>query len=390
MQSFIGKNSAELRTWLLDQKLIHELEAKISWPLLPLPDNFTAPTRMPWGGTKIISKYKQGLPIRKEKQYPIVGEAWEISADPIAPSEFIFDLGQETILMDLIQLLDLFPHQILGPHVAAKFGGQNPILTKIIDSADDLSVQVHPADEYQGLRPNESGKPECWYILEAEKGCGLYLGLQEGVSKEILRNAIEGQADVSRYLNFVEVHTGDFFVIDAGTIHATGAGVTLIEPQKIAPKKSGKTYRLWDWNRKYDVQGKKDPRSNPRELHIEECFQVINFDGPRGAEFVKQIQPRSQVVQQNGNSVETLLVETENFGVSQIVLKTGGALTGNCGTSFHGIIPYEGKLEIYQHGGKLAEIPCGQSLILPASLQEYTLKSEQAKGVKVYYPEQCL
>ena len=278
----------------------------------------------------------------------------------------------------------------MGRKVAEKFEGQNPILAKIIDSADHLSVQVHPSDGYEGLLPNESGKPESWYILEAEKGCGLYLGLREGVSQETLRNAIEQCEDVSQYLNFVEVQTGDFFVIDAGTIHAIGAGVTLIEPQKIAPKRSGKTYRLWDWNRKYDEHGNKDPNGKPRELHIEDSFHVIRFDGPRGQEFIKHIQPQSQIAQQNETSVETLLVETENFGVSQIVLEHGKELAGNCAGGFHGIILYEGNMEIYKHGKKLIEIPRGQPVILPAIFQEYTLKSEYAKAVKVYYPEKFL
>lgn len=391
MQSLIGKSSAELRTWLIDRELLPALEAQIKRPLLPLPDNFTAPTRMPWGGTKIIGKYKQGRPLRPAKQYPLVGESWEISADPIAPSEFTVDLGAETILIELIQLLDLFPDEILGARVAAKFAGQNPILAKIIDAADDLSVQVHPSDDYAGLRPHESGKPECWYILEAEPGGGLYLGLREGVSQETLRRALENQEDGAQYLNFVEVHPGEFFVIDAGMIHAIGAGVTLIEPQKIAPKKSGKTYRLWDWNRKYDAQGRKDPQGQPRELHIQECLEVIDFAGPRGAAFLNYVRPQPQVVQQQGASVETRLVETANFGVSQLVLKNGGTLTGNCAASFHGIIVYAGTLTICQpHGLKIAEIPCGQAVILPANLQAYTLQGAQAQGIKVYYPEQYL
>jgi mannose-6-phosphate isomerase len=391
MLSFIGKNVNDIRTWLSEHRLTEALAAQIGLPLVPLPDNFTAPTRMPWGGTKIIGKYKQELQIRPEKHYSIVGESWEISADPIAPSQFLFEIsGGETILIDLIQLLDLFPEQILGQRVAAKFEGQNPILVKIIDSADHLSVQVHPDDSYARLRPHESGKPESWYILEAENGAGLYLGLTEGVSKDALRRAIEQEEDVSQYLNFVEVHPGDFFVIDAGTIHAIGARVTLIEPQKIVPKKSGKTYRLWDWNRKYDEHGNLDPNGKPRELHVEDSFNVIAFDGPRGSEFIKHIQPRPQLFRQNGESVEMILTETENFGVSQIVLEGGSELSGNCAQSFHGIVVYEGRMEIYKPGKKITEILRGQSVILPSILQEYTLKGDRAKGIKVYYPEQFL
>ena len=390
MLSFIGKRSEDLRSWLLEQGYFDALETQINLPLVPLPDNFTAPTRTPWGGTKILGKYKQDVAIREDKRYPVVGESWEISADLAAPCQFQFNLGQDIILVDLIQLLDLFPEQILGAGVAAKFDGQNPILVKILDAADHLSIQVHPSDDYEGLSPDESGKPESWYILEAEQGGGLFFGLREGVTRESLRHAIEHHEDVSQYLNFVEVKTGDFFVIEAGTIHAIGAGVTVIEPQKIAPKKTGKTYRVWDWNRLYDEQGNLTPQGAPRELHIDDSFNVINFEAPRGEAFIQQIQPEPQVVQENGKSIETLLVETENFGVRQLVLENGDELSANCSASFHGIIVYEGKVEIFKQGEKLLEISKGQSVILPSTLEEYTLRSHLAKGVKVYYPEQYL
>ena len=390
MEHALGKTAEETRRWLLERGLFDQLAAQIRRPLLPLPDNFSAPTRMPWGGKKILNEYKQLLPIRPEKRYPIVGESWEISADPLAPSEIVFSIGQDAISIDFIQLLDLFPAEILGEQVAQKFDGQNPILVKLIDAADHLSVQVHPSDEYAGLKPDESGKPESWYILEAEPGCGLYLGLREGVSRASLRTAIEREEDVSRLLNFVEVHSGDFFVIEAGTIHAIGAGVTLIEPQKIAPKRSGKTYRLWDWNRRYDAQGQKDPHGAPRELHVDDSFRVIDFDGRRGDAFVRQIRSPQPIMRQNGASVERLCAETPHFGVSQLVLQDGNALEQTCAASFHGLVVYEGEVEI-RHGGRaLTTVPRGQSAIIPAAMGAYALTARHAKAVKVYYPAQFL
>ncbi len=390
MRSFLGKQSTEVREWLLQQNFLHKLETQACRPLLPLPDNFTPPTRTPWGGTKILGQYKHDLSIREHRQYPVVGESWEISADPAFPNEFRFFLDSKAVALDLIQVLDIFPDQILGTKVAQKFENQNPILTKMLDAEDHLSVQVHPSDKYVNLKADESGKPESWYILESKPGCGLYLGLKPNISKEALRQAIEQGDEISCHLNFVEVHPGDFFVIDAGTIHAVGAGVTLIEPQKIAPKRSGKTYRLWDWNRTYDAQGRKDPHGKPRALDIEDSFTVIDFDGPRGEEFVEQIQPQKVAVQQNGKSVELCCVETENFGVSQIVLQDRQELSGDCRASFHGLVPYEGQIDIVKDGQKLAEVPKGQSVIIPAALEEYTLTGDHAKAVKIYYPEQYL
>lgn len=390
MRSCIGKTSEEIRAWLCAHRLFQVLEKQIRLPLMPLPDNFTPPTRTPWGGIKILGKYKRNVPIRREKRYSVVGESWEISADPAAPCQFCFNLGTETLLIDLIQLLDLFPETILGEKVTAKFEGQNPILVKLLDAADHLSVQVHPSDSYAGLGPDESGKPESWYILEAEPGGGLFFGLKEGVSEIELQQAIEQRKDVSHYLNFVEVKPGDFFVIAAGTIHAIGAGVTLIEPQKIASKKSGKTYRIWDWNRLYDERGNVSPAGKPRELHIEDSLRVIDFDAPRGEAFIHHIQPQRQIVQQHEASVETVCVETEDFGVRQLVLENGNDLPGNCSSGFHGLIIYEGELEIRSQSNRLAKVQCGQSVILPAALETYELTGQHARAIKVYYPGQYL
>lgn len=389
MLSFYGKDSQQLRIWLQERRLFEQLEAQVLLPLFPLPDNFTAPTRTPWGGTKILGTYKQGLLIREEKQYPVVGESWEISSDPAAPSELTFSLGSEQILVDFVQVLELFAEQILGAAVAQKFSGQNPLLVKLLDAVEPLSVQVHPSDDYANLKSDESGKPECWFVLEAQEGSGLYLGLQEGVSSTRLRQAIEQNEDVSRYLNFVPVNPGDFFIIEAGTIHSIGAGVTLLETQKIAPRKSGKTYRLWDWNRRYDKHGQKTPNGTPRELHIEDSFQVINFEGPRGQAFVAQSQPERRMLQQQGVSQETLLVENEHFAVTLLELFDRQPLPESCASNFHGLIPYEGTLKLSYQATTYAEIPQGQSVIIPASVQEYTVASEHARALKVYYPTQA-
>jgi mannose-6-phosphate isomerase len=376
----------ELKTWLQEHHLFEALSHQVQLPLIPLPDNFTPPTRTPWGGTKILGTYKKQLHIKTEKHYPVVGESWEISVDPAAPSQFLFTLEGHELLIDFIQMLELFPEQILGQSIAARFEGQNPLLVKLLDAADHLSVQVHPSDDYEGLRVDESGKPESWYILEAEPGAGLYLGLRDGVTQDTLKRAIEHEDDVSQLLNFVEVSPGDFFVIDAGTIHAIGAGITLIEPQKIAPKKSGKTYRLWDWNRRYDDSGKPDPGGKPRELHVDDSFRVIDFEGLRGHEFITHIRPQPEIIQHQGSSQEVLLAETEHFVVSRIVLETGDELPGNCSQCFHGLVVYDGCLEILKDGETCATVSKGQSVILPALLGTYTLKGEQTRGVKVYHP----
>jgi hypothetical protein len=129
------------------------------------------------------------------------------------------------------------------------------LLVKLLDAAEPLSVQIHPSDDYVGLRPGECGKPEAWYVVERDPGAGLFLGFREGVGAAEVRAALDANADVSRLMHFVPVEPGDFFVIEAGTPHAIGAGVTLVEPQRMIAGSSGVTYRYWDWGRRYDSAG---------------------------------------------------------------------------------------------------------------------------------------
>ncbi len=141
-----------------------------------------------------------------------------------------------------------------------------PYLAKFIDTSDELSIQVHPGDEYARLHENSSGKTECWIILAAKPGAGIYLGLKSNVTKDILKKALAEKKPINELLNFYQVKSGDFFFVPAGSIHAIGRDITLAEVQQ----NSGITYRVWDWNRV-------DSKGNPRELHVEKSLDVINF-----------------------------------------------------------------------------------------------------------------
>lgn len=142
-----------------------------------------------------------------------------------------------------------------------------PYLAKFIDTDQELSIQVHPGEEYARLHENSMGKTECWIILDAHPGEGIFLGLKPGVTREDLLKALASQAAINELLVFYPVKAGDFFYVPAGSIHAIGKGILLAEVQQ----NSGITYRVWDWNR-LDDSGK------PRELHVEKSLDVINFD----------------------------------------------------------------------------------------------------------------
>lgn len=164
-----------------------------------------------------------------------------------------------------------------------------PYLAKFIDTSDVLSIQVHPGDEYARVHENSSGKTECWIILEAKPGAGIYLGLKEGVTKNHLQAALKEKRPVNELLNFYEVHPGDFYYVPSGSIHAIGKDITLAEVQQ----NSGITYRVWDWDRT-------DENGHPRELHVEKSLDVINFEPEKNK--LDFFQPKKNLFQKKGKT----------------------------------------------------------------------------------------
>lgn len=237
-------------------------------PLLLTPDNFTSPARTPWGGRRIASVLKAGIVDPALR----VGESWELSVGPELPSRL--DADTRT-LGDVL----LAAPSLLGREAAR---GGSALLVKLLDAAEPLSVQIHPRDDHPGLAEGDSGKPESWYVEHAEPGAGIYLGLAPHATRDAMERAIASEDDVSRLLSFVPVEEGDFVLVQAGTPHAIGAGVTLVEPQRVLPGRRGVTYRYWDWNRRYDASGRPDAEGAPRALHVAEALAVTDWTGPRG------------------------------------------------------------------------------------------------------------
>jgi len=222
-----------------------------------------------WGGTKLARLKNHQV---KSGAEPL-GETWEVSTHVEGPS-FIESKTLESVV------------------------GKLNYLIKFIDTSDDLSIQVHPDNEYARKHENQNGKTECWLILEAGEDAGVYLGLKPQVTADELKYGIDHKLKVNEYLNFIKVSPGDFFWVPAGTIHAISKNVTMLEIQQ----NSGVTYRFWDWNR-LDSKGKE------RELHIKQSFDVLNAS-PEG-NLVSQLH-RAKDLFKAENSI-TKLAEHENF-----------------------------------------------------------------------------
>jgi mannose-6-phosphate isomerase class I len=252
-------------------------------PALLRADNFTPPSRTPWGGERILRDYKrEHLPARAEQR---VGESWEVSVEPDFPAR----LEDGRLLSEYIAA---HPQDVLGGEAERAHDG-TALLVKLIDAREPLSVQIHPADDYLGLANGEGGKPESWYVLEREPGAGLYLGFVAGTQERDVRAALHEGRTLEPLLRFVPVEPGDFFLIDAGTPHAIGGGLTLVEPQYVTPGRRGVTYRYWDWNRRYDALGRPDPAGSARPLHVEHALAVTAWERVRTATFVESIRVRA-------------------------------------------------------------------------------------------------
>lgn len=288
-------------------------------PVVLRPDNFTPPERTPWGGERILRRYKDGLRLEARG---VVGESWEVSVEPDFPAAVDGRASgapelEGALLADLIAA---DPEGWLGEEAAL---GGAPLLVKLLDAATPLSVQIHPADDDPALGPGESGKPESWLVVEADEGAGLYLGLQPGVDEAAMRAAIEAGEDVSALLPFVPVAPGDFFLIEAGTPHAIGGGVTLVEPQRVLPGKRGLTYRYWDWNRRYDAAGQPDPAGSPRALHVDEALRVTRWELPRGEKLLDEVRVRSGAPELTGPATFTPLCGPGGAALASTTLEVG-------------------------------------------------------------------
>ncbi len=215
-----------------------------------------------WGGKTLLANAKQGKAKKIDATQPY-GESWELSAVK----------GDESVVANgflkrnnIEEIIEVYMGNLIGDKVYEKYGLTFPLLIKSLDCHDVLSVQVHPDDELAAERHNSYGKTEMWYIVDAEPGAFIYIGFnRKDITREEYIAAIN-EGRLPELLNKVEVKSGDTFFIPAGTIHALGKGVVVLEIQQT----SDVTYRVYDWERV-------DDNGNPRELHTALAVDAIDF-----------------------------------------------------------------------------------------------------------------
>lgn len=215
-----------------------------------------------WGGLHLRELFQRDLPSSK------IGESWEISA---YGKDISIIKNGKLAGKNLKEIFELHKLELFGESLVSE--SEFPLLVKIIDANEKLSVQVHPSDEFtRKFDPLNKGKKEAWLILEAQESSTIYCGFNQTLTREEYQKAIyENHAE--DYLCAHNVKKGDAFLISPGTIHAIGAGNVILEIQQSADS----TYRVYDY-------GRLDSSGNPRPLHLEKALAVLNFQKSHGEE----------------------------------------------------------------------------------------------------------
>jgi mannose-6-phosphate isomerase len=300
-----------------------------------------------WGG-RAFSLFRNNLPEGK------IGESWDVACRSDAQSIIANGCYKG---LTLGKLIEMERENILGTEIR---GEKFPLLLKLINAADTLSVQVHPDDIYARLVENDMGKTECWYIVEAAVGASIIIGTKN-CNQDIFRKAIN-EGKVEEFLNKIPVNKGEFYFVPSGMVHAIGSGVIIAEIQQ----NSDLTYRLYDYKR-------------GRELHIEKALDVIDFE-LKGENI-------HGIVEMLPGLKKTRLVYCNKFVVELYEIKDSVTERSNY-EKFYLFTAVEGfGCIIYNKGVEL--LKQGDSFMIPASLGTYTIKGNITL-LKTYIPTKKL
>jgi mannose-6-phosphate isomerase len=324
-----------------------------------------------WGGNA-LEHYGKPVPPGKR-----IGESWEISDRDDAQSVIVNgpDKGKT-----LRQQIEAHGAQLLGSAVVGRVASHGegglvnlrfPLLVKLLDARERLSLQVHPPPAAAAKLKGEP-KTEMWYVLEADQDAHLIAGLRRGANAADLMRTLEGVKDsklLEECMYRFPVLPGDSFFVPSGRMHAIDAGVVLVEIQQ----NSDTTYRVYDWGR-VGLDGK------PRQLHLQESLVCINF---------QDYEPKKQrpIVERKGVNGLWRLVECEYFHVHR--LDVVNAWPDRCdGSTFHILTCISGALGLLTADGKEERLNVGEFILLPATLGFYTLTplAENTRALKSYVP----
>ena len=289
-----------------------------------------------WGGRDFES-FRENLP------HGDIGESWDIACHHNGMSIVSNGYLKGKTFEELIKE---YGTELLGESFENK---EFPLLVKLINSKEKLSVQVHPSDEYAKRVENSLGKTEAWYVVDAKPGASLIVGTKN-CDKAIFEKAIrEGKTE--EYLNKIEVKKGDCFLINSGLVHAICEGVIIAEIQQ----SSDITYRIYDYGR-------------PREIHVEKSMDVIDFN-------LKPINASGKKLVSFCGYEKGILCASEYFTIEQYVVSSEVSENSDI-NKFFIFTCVDGKGTIISEDGTKMDILKGDSILIPAKLGKYTIQGE--------------
>ena len=294
-----------------------------------------------WGGTKLKKLFNKITDSDK------LGESWEISGfeteESVVKNGF---LAGNT----LSELIEIYMGELVGDKIFDEFGLTFPLLFKLIDANENLSIQVHPGDEVAAERHNSYGKTEMWYVIDADPGAELIIGFTHDCSHDEYLIALENNI-VENLLQKVPVKKGDVLYIPAGLVHAIGKGIVVAEIQQ----SSDITYRIYDYNRT-------DDQGNERELHTDLALDVINFDASK-----------NPTTHYNAHLNDIIpLVRCDYFTTNMLQIDTNLTRNYSAINSFVVYMCLEGNFVIETNGEKTI-VNKGETILIPASTDELHL-----------------
>ncbi|ASJ20422.1 mannose-6-phosphate isomerase [Brachyspira hampsonii] len=301
-----------------------------------------------WGGNYLASVYLK--PFDKNKT---IGESWEICD---LPNDNNIVSNGELKGKTLSYLVKEYGSELLGTKCKDNYF---PLLIKLIDSKDKLSIQVHPDEEYANKRHNKHGKNEMWYVMETYGDAKLLIGLKENISKEDLIKSFNNNENIEGMFNYFDIKKGDAFYIPSGCIHAILGNSVIAEIQT----PSDVTYRLYDWNRA-------DKNGKFRELHIEDSFNVIKDINAFDLKSNKKNRFKNEKLEIN------IVFSNDYFTIEEYIINRDYASKTN-EESFEIIIVLEGNGSIESDiANNIIKLNIGKTVLIPASLGNYFIKTD--------------
>lgn len=304
-----------------------------------------------WGGTKLART------LQKPSLSKQIGESWELSAVPGDISEVANGPLKGRSLQTL---LEIYKDALLGLSNYQRFKNQFPLLIKYIDAKKDLSIQLHPDDHLAKARHNSFGKTEMWYVMQADEEAKLIVGFNQKMDKATYLEHLNNKT-LTDILNFDKVKPGDTYFIEAGRVHAIGAGVMLAEIQQT----SDVTYRVYDWDRK-------DEQGNERELHNDIAIDAFKFD----------MDNDFRVEYQRAKNTSNAMVNCPFFTTNFITLNAAIEKT-NTLDSFIIYMCVEGEAELVTKT-TTEVLQKGETILVPACVEQFKLNAQEAQLLEIY------